>query len=139
MPSVSTIMTTEVQTIDRGGSLRDAARLMQERDIGDVIVVADDGDACGIVTDRDIVVRAVAEGRDPDDTRVDEICSHHLVTVSPADDADRAAQLMREHAVRRLPVADGGRIIGIVSLGDLALEKDPNSVLGGISTEDPNN
>jgi CBS domain-containing protein len=139
VPSVSTIMTTDVQTMAREGSLRDAARIMQERDIGDVIVLGEGGDPCGIVTDRDIVVRAVAEGRDPDETSVDEICSHQLFTVSPDEDADNAARIMREHAVRRLPVADGGRIIGIVSLGDLAAEKDPNSVLGGISAEEPNN
>jgi CBS domain-containing protein len=139
VPSVSTIMTTDVQTMAREGSLRDAARIMQERDIGDVIVLGEAGDPCGIVTDRDIVVRAVAEGRDPDETSVDEICSHQLLTIGPDEDADNAARIMREHAVRRLPVADGGRIIGIVSLGDLAAEKDPNSVLGGISAEEPNN
>jgi CBS domain-containing protein len=91
------------------------------------------------VTDRDIAVRAVADGRDPERTPVSEICSKDLTTVSPEDDLDRAIQVMREKAIRRLLVVDNrNQTVGILSLGDLALERDARSVLGQISAAPPN-
>jgi CBS domain-containing protein len=110
---------------------------MRKADIGDVIVMAN-GQICGIVTDRDIVVRAVAEGWDPATTELADICSQDLTTVSPSDSIDRAVQLMRQKAVRRLPVVENGRAVGIVSIGDLALERDPQSALSDISAAPPN-
>ncbi|MCA1843240.1 MAG: CBS domain-containing protein [Actinobacteria bacterium] len=93
---------------------------------------------CGVVTDRDIAVRAVAEGRDPGQVRVGDICSRELEFLSPGDAVDDAVRIMRERAVRRLPVVDGGRPVGMVSIGDLVLERDPNSALADISAAPPN-
>ena len=87
---------------------------------------------------RDIVVRTVAEARDPATTTLADICSHALTTVSPTDSIEQAVQLMRAKAIRRLPVVEGGQAVGIVSLGDLAVERDPSSALGDISAAPPN-
>ena len=110
---------------------------MREADIGDVIVI-ENNRVCGIVTDRDIVVRTVAEARDPATTTLADICSHPLLSVSPTDSVEHAVRLMRTHALRRLPVVEGGQPVGIVSLGDLAVERDPGSALGDISSTPPN-
>lgn len=136
--TVRDVMTQNVVTLPRTAPLRDAARRMKEADIGDVIVM-DDGSMCGVVTDRDIVVRAIAEGKDPDSAQLEEICSHEVVAVSPDDPVDRAVQLMRQRAIRRLPVVEGDRPIGIISIGDLAIELDENSGLADISAADSNN
>ena len=112
--------------------MRTAATQMRQADIGDVVVLKD-GAVCGIVTDRDVVVRAVADGKDPDKTTVGEVCSAQVVAVSPDDNEDDAVRIMREKAVRRLPVVDGGRPVGIVSIGDLAMERDQGSALADIS------
>ena len=95
-------------------------------------------EVCGIVTDRDIVVRTVAETQDPTITTLADICSHRLLTVTPTDSVEEAVRLMRTHAIRRLPVVEGGQAVGIVSLGDLAVERDPGSALGKISGAPPN-
>lgn len=105
---------------------------MRENDIGDVLI-SDQDPMCGVLTDRDIVIRALAEGRDPASTMAGEIASSNLVTVSPDDPVDRAVELMPAHAVRRLPVCHDGRPVGIVSIGDLAIEQDPRSALADIS------
>jgi CBS domain-containing protein len=136
--TVRELMTQNVVTLPRTAPLRDAARRMKDSDIGDVIVM-DDGTMCGVVTDRDIVVRAIAEGMDPDSVQLEEICSHEVVSVSPDDSVDRAVQLMRERAVRRLPVVEGGAPVGIVSIGDLAIELDEHSGLADISAAESNN
>jgi CBS domain-containing protein len=136
--NVRDVMTQNVVTLPRTAPLRDAARRMKESDIGDVIVM-DDGNMCGIVTDRDIVVRAIAEGKNPDSSSLEEICSHEIVSVSPGDSVDRAVQLMRERAVRRLPVVEGNKPVGIVSIGDLAIELDEHSGLADISAAEGNN
>jgi CBS domain-containing protein len=115
----------------------EAARVMREADVGPVLVV-DDGRVAGILTDRDIVVRAIADGRDPQSTPVREACSADLVTLSPDQDIDDAARLMREHDVRRLPVVQDGRPVGILALGDLAVERDSDSALADISAGSPN-
>jgi CBS domain-containing protein len=91
------------------------------------------------VTDRDITVRLVAQGRDPNTTQLADICSSELTTLSPDDDIERAIRVMSEKAIRRVPVVDSrNEAVGIVSLGDLALERDPRSVLGRISSAPPN-
>jgi CBS domain-containing protein len=109
---------------------------MREQDIGAVLVT--EGDQLrGLVTDRDLVVRLLAQGGDLRDKEVREACSEELVSVSPEDEIDRAVELMREHAVRRLPVVEGGHAVGIVSLGDLAVEREPGSALGEISAAEP--
>jgi CBS domain-containing protein len=132
-------MTARVVTLPRDTTLTDAARTMREEDIGDIVVAGGDG-AAGLVTDRDIVVRAVAEGRDPASTTIGEILTQDLVTVRPDDTVQSAALLMRDNAVRRVLVCDEEQnLVGIVSIGDLAEEIDPESVLGGISRAEPNN
>ncbi|MGW0758235.1 CBS domain-containing protein [Streptomyces sp. NPDC002814] len=115
-----------------------AARLMREQNVGEVLV-AYDCDLFGVLTDRDIVVRTLAEGRDPDTTTVGSVCTRPpVVTLTPDDTTDRAAELMRRHAVRRLPVVErGGCPVGVVSLGDLATVDDPGSALADISRAHP--
>lgn len=131
------IMTSPPVTVQPQTPVVDVARRMREEDIGDVLVT--EGDQLrGLVTDRDLVVRALAEGGDAGAKPVQEICSENLIAVSPDDDTDRAVQLMRERAMRRLPVVEENRPVGIVSLGDLALERDPDSALSDISAAQPN-
>ena len=131
---VKEVMSTGPITLDRDASLAEAARVMRDRGIGDVIVVEGD-DAEGIVTDRDIVIRGVAEGADPNTTRLGQVVSGDLTSVAPDDPVERALELMREKAVRRLPVLEGGKPVGVVSLGDLAIQQDAGSVLADISNE----
>lgn len=116
-----------------------AARLMREQDIGDVLVTYD-CDLFGMLTDRDIVVRALAEGLDPAATSVGSVCTRPpVVTLAPDDTTDHAAGLMRRYAVRRLPVVEhGGCPVGIVSLGDLAATDDLHSALADVSRASPN-
>ncbi|HWC12529.1 MAG TPA: CBS domain-containing protein [Acidimicrobiales bacterium] len=137
-PTVRDVMTTNPVALSAQAPVLDAAKRMREADIGDVIVL--DGDTiCGLVTDRDIVVRVLAEEREPAGTKLGEICSRELATVSPDDDLTRAGDLMKERQIRRVPVVEGGRPVGIVSMGDLAVERDPDSALGEISAAPANN
>jgi CBS domain-containing protein len=130
-------MTKNPVSLPGTSSVLEAARAMRDSNIGDVIVV-ENNKVCGIVTDRDIVIRAVAEARDPYNITLGDICSHALTTVTPTDSVDKAVQLMRDKALRRLPVVEKGQAVGIVSLGDLAVERDPESALGDISAAPPN-
>jgi CBS domain-containing protein len=91
----------------------------------------------GIVTDRDIVVRAVAVDLDPAQTMVGDIASPDPVQVAPDQPAADAVQLMRDHALRRLPVCEDGHLVGVLSLGNLATERDPESALADISAAPP--
>jgi CBS domain-containing protein len=139
LETVKDVMTTNVVYLPSETTLAEAARTMREQDIGDV-VVADGPQLTGLVTDRDIVVRAVAERFDPATTTIGEIVTKDLITVKPDDSVQSAALLMRDHAVRRVLVCDETQgLVGIVSIGDLAQEIDPESVLGGISKATPNN
>jgi CBS domain-containing protein len=132
------VMTLDPKTVPATASVVEAARAMRENDIGDVIVLAEDR-LYGILTDRDIVVRALAEGRNPAATRVADICSRELLAISPNRSVEDAARLMREMSIRRLPVMErGGQVVGIVSLGDLAARQDRRSVLAEISVAPPN-
>lgn len=134
--TVEEIMTRDPRTVNASDTIVDAARVMNEADIGDVIVM--DGDqVSGIVTDRDIVVRAIAEGRDPQSTNVGDVCTSGIETAEPSMSVDDALRLMREHDIRRLPVTDAGRAVGIISLGDLAVEREPDSTLADISAASP--
>ena len=135
--SVRDVMTANPIAMPATASVVDAARAMRDSNIGNVIVL-DNGQICGIVTDRDITVRGVAEGRDISQLKLADVCSREVTTLSPTDSVDDAVRLMREKAIRRVPVVEGGKPVGIVSLGDLALEKDPDSALGDISGAPPN-
>jgi CBS domain-containing protein len=131
------LMTPNPTTLPSTATALDAARVMRADDIGDIIVLEGDRIA-GIVTDRDIVVRALGTGRNPAETPLGEICSRRLTVVSPTDAVASALELMREKAIRRLPVVEDGRPVGIVSLGDLADEEEGGAALGGISAAPPN-
>lgn len=135
--SIRDVMTAHPVALPATSSVIDAARAMRDSNIGDVIVI-DEGRVCGIVTDRDITVRGVAEGRNISRLKLVDICSRVLTTVSPMDSVDDAVRLMREKAIRRLPVIEGGKPVGIVSLGDLAVTQDPHSALGNISAAPAN-
>jgi CBS domain-containing protein len=135
--TVDEVMIPDPVTLDSDRTVADAAKLMKERNIGDV-VVRDNGTVCGIVTDRDIVVRAVADSKNPSRVKLRDICSHDLVALSPRDSIDTAVELMRERAVRRLPIIDNGEPVGIVTMGDLAVERDPDSALADVSAAPPN-
>ncbi len=136
MPTVQDVMTTDPVALDASEPVLEAAKRMKDHDIGDVIVV-DGGQVCGVVTDRDIVVRVLADGRDASQTPLGDVCSRDLATVSPSDDLTAAGDLMRERAVRRVPVVENGKPVGIVSIGDLAIERDPDSALSHISAAPP--
>jgi CBS domain-containing protein len=135
---VRDVMTDSVETVSPSDSAVDAAKKMKSADTG-AVLVADDGELKGIVTDRDIVVGAVAEGKDPSDVKVEEIASTDTTTIEPDSDIDEAIKLMSEKKFRRLPVVEDGKPVGIISLGDLAAERDEGSALGEISQADPNN
>jgi CBS domain-containing protein len=134
--TVEEIMTRDPRTVDADDTVVEAARVMRDADIGDVIVM-DGGQVGGIVTDRDIVVRGVAEGRDPESTSVSEVCTTGIEAIEPEASVDDALKAMREHDIRRLPVVKNGRPVGIVSLGDLAVEREPDSTLADISAASP--
>jgi CBS domain-containing protein len=134
--AIKGLMTTDLVTRPGSTSVQDGARLMRERDIGDILVM--EGDRLqGIVTDRDIVVRCVADRGDVSAVTLADACSADLVTVTPDTEIDEAARIMAKRAVRRLPVVEDGRPVGVISLGDLAVARDPKSALGGISAAKP--
>ena len=112
-------------------SIGEAARTMRDWGVGAVLVVNDQS-LCGLVTDRDLVVRAVAEARGPDEP-VGPLSSGDLVGVDVDADAAEAARLMRENAVRRLPVIEDGQVAGMISVGDLVIQDDPRSALAALS------
>ena len=136
---VRDVMTGWPMTLPPEASVMQAARIMHDRDTGDVVVTDSRGRVSGILTDRDIVTRVIASGRDPALTAIRDVLTPTPVTVQPDTEASMAVALMREHAVRRLPVVDAGAtLIGIVSLGDLAIDRDSQSVLAAISAARPN-
>ncbi|HEU5108459.1 MAG TPA: CBS domain-containing protein [Micromonosporaceae bacterium] len=136
---VRDVMTQEVVYLPADTTLDEAARTMRERDIGDV-VITEGQTLAGVVTDRDIVLRAIAERQDPTATPLGTIASRDLVMIEQNASTNEAANMMRERAVRRLLVCDADRqLVGIVSLGDLAMAQDPSSALSDISEAPPNN
>jgi signal-transduction protein with cAMP-binding, CBS, and nucleotidyltransferase domain len=137
--AIRDVMSMDPITVPAEAGIATAARAMKESDIGDVLVLDDKDQVCGIVTDRDIVVRVVAEGLDPSETKLGDICTRDLESVSPQNSVDDAVKLMSQKAIRRLPVIEDGKPVGIVSLGDLAITQDPDSGLADISEAPPNN
>ena len=123
MSRIAEIMSTDVTTIQPQESLRRAAQSMQELDVG-ALPVCDGDRLLGMLTDRDIIVRGIAAGLDPDQACVSDIMSPDVDTCSPEQDSDEAKRLMGERQVRRLPVVDAQRrLVGILSLGDLAVRE----------------
>ncbi|GAA1531992.1 CBS domain-containing protein [Actinomadura kijaniata] len=134
---VRDIMTGSPVTVSPQDDIITVAKKMRDEDIG-AVLVTDGGDLRGLVTDRDLVVRGLVQGGDLTKVDVGGVCSEATASVSPDDSLESAAKLMREHAVRRLPVVEDGRPVGIVSLGDLAIEKDEQSAVADISAAKPN-
>ncbi|MDA8301679.1 MAG: CBS domain-containing protein [Actinomycetota bacterium] len=130
--AITEVMTPDPVTVAATATVAEAARLMRDENIGNV-VVTEDYQVCGIVTDRDITIRAVATGQDPVRTKVRDICSGDLTYLGVDDTVEDAIRTMREKALRRVPVVQDGQAVGIVSLGDLAVERDESSVLADIS------
>ena len=122
--SIREVMTSNPSTVEASASVADAARLMRDEDVGLAPIVEGDR-LVGTLTDRDIAIRVVAEGRDPQSTTVREVASTDLVTVDPQQDLDEAVRLMSQHQVRRLPVVEeDGRLIGVVAQADVAQAGD---------------
>ena len=135
--TIRDVMTPDPVCLTETATVAEAARQMSDSDIGDVLI-KDSRGLRGMVTDRDIVVRAIAAGRDPNTTTVSEILTADPICASPDDDVNTAVDLMRRHALRRLPVCEGDRLMGIVSIGDLAIEQDSRSALADISAAPAN-
>jgi CBS domain-containing protein len=135
--SVRDVMTPLPRVLDTSASVTDAAEIMRDSDIGDVVVY-EDCQLYGILTDRDIVVRVLAEGSDPATVRVGQVCSRELTTIPPEASVGEAVRLIREKAIRRLPVVEEGEVVGIVSMGDIAVARDRKSALGDVSAAPPN-
>jgi CBS domain-containing protein len=126
--TIRDLMTPGPRTAAPDDDVATAARWMRDEDAGALPVVEGDR-LIGMLTDRDVVVRVVAEGRDPASTRVGEVASRRLVTIDPQQDADEALRLMAQHQVRRLPVVEeDGKLVGMVAQADMAREADPTSV-----------
>jgi CBS domain-containing protein len=119
--SVKDLMTPDPTTVPPETTVSEAAERMARKDVGPLPIVENDR-LVGIVTDRDLVVRVLAEGRDPSSTTVREVASEELVTASVDDDLVTTLELLAKHQVRRLPVIDGDRLVGIVAQADVARE-----------------
>lgn len=131
------VMTPRVVSLSQNATVTEAAQRMRDADIGNVLLV-DDGQLTGMLTDRDLVVRVLANQLDPGLTRAGEVCTSGLVSVEASTSTDEAVTIMRRSAVRRLPVVEHGQPIGVVSIGDLAVNQDPKSALASISAAEPN-
>ena len=125
--NIRDVMTSNPRTVSPEDSIQNAARIMRDEDTG-VVPVVENGRAVGIVTDRDIVVRAVADGQL--DRPVRDIVSGDVITARPDMSTKEAAQLMSDHQVRRLPVVENERLVGIVSIGDLAVKEGSDKRVG---------
>ena len=137
MPNtIREVMTRAPYVLNERETAVDAARIMKNKDVGDVLVRADDGTLRGIVTDRDLVVRCLAGGKDGQ-TPLAELCTESVSTLEAEASIEEAVRMMRDHAVRRIPIVDHGELVGIVSIGDLARDREPESVLGRISAAPP--
>ena len=122
--SIRDVMTSNLCTIDAGKPVAYAAKMMKEEDVGLAPIVEGDK-LIGMLTDRDIAIRVVAEGRNPDQTKVREVASKQVVTIDPQQDLNEALRIMSKHQVRRLPVVEeDGKLVGVVAQADVAREGD---------------
>jgi CBS domain-containing protein len=134
--SVRDAMTEDPRSIGQSASVVEAALLMREEDVGS-LPITDDEKLVGMITDRDITTRVVAEATDPNVTSVGDVYSRDLISVAPDEDLEGALRLMARHQVRRLPVVESGRLVGIVAQADIALtenEKKTGELVEAIST-----
>lgn len=125
--SIGDLMTSNPKTVEATSTIAEAAQIMKSEDTG-IVPVVEGERLVGTITDRDITIRVVAEGNDPQTTSVEEVASTDLVTVDPQQDLSEALRLMAQHQVRRLPVVEeDGRLIGIVSQADVARAADDST------------
>lgn len=119
---VKELMTRDVTTADINSTISEVAQSMKNLDVGSIPVCDNNKNVVGIVTDRDIVLRSVAEGSDISSTKAQEVMSTQIVSVSPETDIHEAANIMAQRQIRRLPVVEKGRLVGIVAIGDFATQ-----------------
>jgi CBS domain-containing protein len=136
--TVRDVMSPQPRIVSASATVVEAAEVMRREDIGALMVVEEEGRGIGIVTDRDIVVRVVAVSQDPSQVRVGDVCSRELTTVAPDDSVSQAVRLMREKAIRRLPVMAKGEVVGMLTMGDIAVARDSRTALADISAAPPN-
>ncbi len=123
------IMTTDIASAELDTTLEEVAQMMKDEDVG-AIPVVDEDELVGIVTDRDIVIRCIAEGKDPAETHVEDVLTEELHTIHPDADAAEAARLMAEKQIRRLPVVEDGELLGVISIGDIAVKQGDDQITG---------
>lgn len=126
---VRDVMTSQVATANADSTLEEIATMMKSEDTGAIPVVEED-ELLGIITDRDIVIRCVAEGRDPSEVIAEDILTDSLEVVDPDTDVVEALDLMGRHQIRRLPVVENGELVGMVSIGDLAVKQGDEQETG---------
>jgi CBS domain-containing protein len=131
MKTVREIMTTDVQGSCFTDSVSDAARIMRDLGVGALPIRGEDGSLCGMITDRDIAVGCVAEGRDPEEMTVGQLARDQVWTVGADETVSSALRAMTLHGVRRLPVVDGMNLVGVLSQADIA-RKLPEEYVGAL-------
>jgi CBS domain-containing protein len=124
--TVREAMTTSPRSIERGGSVVEAAQMMASEDVGSLPVV-EGGELVGMVTDRDLVLQVIAKDRDPSEVRISEVASQNPIVASPEESLDEALKRMAQEQVRRLPVVEAGRLVGILAQADVAREAKATS------------
>jgi CBS domain-containing protein len=124
MAKARDVMTDDCQCIGEGDSLLDAAKKLAERGVGSMPICGDDNRLKGMLTDRDIVVKALAAGKDPASTKAGELAEGKPVTIGADDSLEEALRTMAEYKVRRLPVIDGHELVGIIAVADIARHND---------------
>jgi CBS domain-containing protein len=132
---VRDIMTTDLAVADPDTTIEEIASIMKEENVGSIPVCEEDDELVGIITDRDIVVRCIAEGKDPAEVTAEEFVSGELHTIGPESNTEDVSRIMAEKQVRRVPVVEDGKLIGMVSLGDVAV-KAKDDDLSGATLED---
>lgn len=129
MTTAREIMSEDVRSLKAEDTVLDAAKELAQADVGALPVCDADGHLTGMVTDRDLVVKVLADGRDPSSTKLSDLADQgEVVTIGADDSVDEAIRTMIDHKVRRLPVIDGDRMIGVVSQGDIARNSPPERV-----------
>lgn len=128
-------MTVEPKSLSAERTAVDAAGLMEQLDIGVIPVIGEDGGLFGVVTDRDLVLRVVAKGKDPHEVTLADVATTRVVTISPDANISKARDLMAEHKVRRLPVVKDGELVGILALGDVAVADESKRAVGRVLDE----
>jgi CBS domain-containing protein len=126
------IMTEKPESVTPGTNIADVARIMRDMNVG-IVPVADDDRLLGVITDRDITIRVTAAGMSPQDVTVQDFMSPNVVTVKPGDDVEAVRKLMAENQIRRVMVVDDEKLVGVISLGDVALnERDKDAKTGEV-------